>query len=135
MLNMAEDPNDPRTMTNAFLTQIWEGHRKPDAVTFTVWIQDYRGKGPAVRVNCRKYASSTWQRVPPEMLRYKKWTFVQDAEDEKWELIEADVHTGHYTAFKENHNPFRMCIFMLRPFGKVFQANMAVDNEKCNKAN
>ena len=135
LLDMAEDPNEPRHLTNPFLTQIWEGHRNPKAVTLTVWIQDYRGRGPEVRVNCRVYASSTWQRVPSEMLRYKKWTFIQQSEEDDWELIEADLGVQEYTAFPKKHNQFRMCVFMLRPSGKVFQANMAVDNEKCKKAN
>ena len=68
------------------------------------------------------------------MLRYKKYTFVQDEEGGDWELIEADVEPTYYTAFKEDHNPFRMCVFMLRPFGRMFRANMAVDDEMCKKA-
>ena len=69
------------------------------------------------------------------MLRYKKWTFVQDEEGEEWKMIEADVETTYYTAFKENQNPYRMCILMLRPFGRDFTAHMAIDDEMCKKAN
>ena len=126
--------NSPRQLTDDFLTQVWEGHRSPKAVQFTVWVQDYQGEGPAVRISCRLYASSTWQRVPSEMLRYKKWTFIQPKEDEEWQLIESDVGVQEYKAFE--HNPWRMCVLMLRPFAKAFQRHgyMAIDMEKCKKA-
>jgi hypothetical protein len=68
---MEENPNFPRDISDKFLTQIWEGHRKSDAVTFFVWIQDHRGMDPAVRVSCRKLGSSTWTKVPSETLRYR----------------------------------------------------------------
>ena len=132
LLEMEEDVNSPRQLTDEFLTQVWEGHRNPKAVQFTVWVQDYQGQRPAVRISCRLYASSTWQRVPSEMLRYKKWTFIQQKEDEEWVLIESDVGVQEYKAFDHDHKPWRMCVLMLRPFSKAFNRHgyMAIDMEK-----
>ena len=135
LLAMEEDVNSPRELTDEFLTQIWEGHRNPKSVTFTVWCQDWQGRHPAVRISCRLYASSTWQRVPNDMLRYKKWSFIQQEENDQWVLVEADVNVSEYKAFTDN--PFRMCVLMVRPFAKAFdrRAYMAVDTNKCMKSN
>ena len=71
------------------------------------------------------------------MIRYKKWTFIQKTEDvSEWTLIESDVGVQEYVAFDPDRKPWRMCILMLRPFGKAFNRHgyMAIDMEKCKKA-